>query len=236
MQETSFKIIDKLPIRYKEALNYVIEESKKIYKENLLSIFLAGSGGKGNIIEGWSDLDLYFITNDFDIEANSKLFSKVKDNEFNIHIGTTFYTLDMITKLKVDSKTLVAFYEYKNLNCNSFIYNRLEIKDIKFEDIICNNKEINDLIQIVGREIYIYKFNKNNFKTLIKKMTLLVKVFLIKKYNKFVYGYNDVFNALNILENIDINIDIEKIIERKVISGIELKCFSDIINIIMEGI
>ena len=33
-------------------------------------------------------------------------------------------------------------------------------------------------------------------------MTLLVKVYLIKKYNKFVYGYNDVFDELNILEKI----------------------------------
>lgn len=236
MQKTSFKIIDKLPTDYKEALNYVIEESNKIYKENLLSIFLAGSGGKENIIEGWSDLDLYFITNDFDIEANAKLFSKIKDNKFNIHIGTTFYTIDMINKLKVDSKTLVAFYEYKKLNCNSFVYNNLEIKDIKFEDIICNTKEINNLIQIVGREVYVYKLNKSNFKTLIKKMTLLVKVYLIKKYNKFVYGYNDVFDELNILENIDVSIDIENIIERKVITDIQLKYFSDIINIIIEGI
>ena len=153
MQEISFKIIDKLPMYYKEALNYVIEESKKIYKENILSIFLAGSGGKGNIIENWSDLDLYFITKDFVIESNAKLFSKVKDNKFNIHIGTTFYTLDMINKLNVDTKTLVAFYEYKNLNCNLFVYKNLEIKDIKFEDIICSYKEINDLIQIVGREL-----------------------------------------------------------------------------------
>ena len=67
-------------------------------------------------------------------------------------------------------------------------------------------------------------------------MTLLVKVYLIKKYNELIYGYNDVFKKLNILENIDINIDIEKIIERKVINDIELKYFSDIINIIIEGI
>lgn len=170
------------------------------------------------------------------MEANAKLFSKVKDNKFNLHIGTTFYTLDMLTKLNVDSKTLVVFYEYKNLNCNSFLYKNIVIKDIKFEDIICNNKEINDLIQLVGREIYIYKLNKSNFKALIKKMTLLVKAYLIKKYNEFIYGYNDVFNKLNILENINIDIDIEKIIKRKVFNDIELKYFSDIINIIIEGI
>ena len=39
MQEISFKIIDKLPMRYKETLNYILEESNIIYKENLVSIF-----------------------------------------------------------------------------------------------------------------------------------------------------------------------------------------------------
>ena len=229
MQEIIIDKIEHMPEQYKNCINYVIKHAKKIYKENLSCIFLAGSGGKGNILENWSDLDLYFITNKFDMEANFKVYSNIKDNAFGIHVGTTFYTKDMVKNLNVDSKTLVAFYEYTNLNLNYFIYNSIEINKVSLDDIIYSKREVNDLIQVVNREYNSFILSQNNFKTLIKKITLLVKVYMIKKYNIFTYGYNNVFREINKV------INIENIIRMKKINEYEIKYFSDIINIVMEG-
>lgn len=234
MQKINIEKITNLPKKYQDILVDIIDVANEIYKDNLLDIFLAGSGGRGHIIENWSDLDLYIITNNFDIEKNIIFYDKTKNNNYDIHIGTTFYTKNMIENLDVDSKTIVAFYEHQNYNLNTFIYNNIKIKHIEFKDIISSDKEFNNLLQVVLREIYNYKLFKNNFKTLIKKITLLIKIYIIKNNQEYVYNYNNIFNKFNNIMNINEQIDIENIIKKSYINSEELNYFYKIINLIIK--
>ena len=52
-------IIDNLDIEYKIVLNRALKNAIQIFGDNLLNLTLGGSGGKGNIIKNWSDLDIY---------------------------------------------------------------------------------------------------------------------------------------------------------------------------------
>jgi len=234
MQKINIEKITNLPKKYQDVLVDIIDVANEIYKDNLLDIFLAGSGGRAHIIENWSDLNLYIITNNFDIEKNIIFYDKTKNNDYDIHIGTTFYTKNMIENLDVDSKTIVAFYEHQNYNLNTFIYNNIKIKHIEFKDIISSDKEFNNLLQVVLREIYNYKLFKNNFKTLIKKITLLIKIYIIKNNQEYVYNYNNIFNKFNNIMNINEQIDIENIIKKSYINSEELNYFYKIINLIIK--
>ena len=89
--------LNKLPDKYKNTINKITEDALNIYKENLNTIFLAGSCGKGKCIPNWSDIDLYIVTNKLDFDQNLKFYSKSLGYE--IHVGTTFYTADMVNKL-----------------------------------------------------------------------------------------------------------------------------------------
>jgi len=234
MQKINIEKITNIPNNYQNVLLDTIEISKEIYKDNLIDIFLAGSGGRGHIIENWSDIDLYIITNHFDIEKNLLFYNKIEKNNYDIHIGTTFYTKKMIENLDIDSKTFASFYEYQNYNLNTFIYNNIKIKKIEFKNIISSDKEFNNLIQVVLRELYKYKLFKNNFKTLIKKITLLIKIYIIKNKKEYVYNYNNIFNKFNDIINLNKEIDIEKIIKRGYINSKELTYFYKIINLIIK--
>lgn len=201
-----------LPKEYNDTINDIILVAKNIYKDNLKAIFLAGSSGKGYVIEGWSDIDLYIITNYFDFNANN-IFYKECLNKV-IHIGTTFYTLDNVNKLNVDPKTIISIYEYQEYGVNRFIYNSIEFPKINYSYIIekTANPIINDTIQAVIREYNNYILTKNNFKSLIKKLTVLLKIYLNKNYNTFTFGYKNVFDTYFKITHSKY-IDIERIIK-----------------------
>ena len=50
-----------LPKIYKVKLNDVVIHAITIFRYNLKSIILGGSGGKAEIIPFWSDLDIYIV-------------------------------------------------------------------------------------------------------------------------------------------------------------------------------
>ena len=88
------------PENYKNSLVFVLETAKRELKENLLNITLGGSGGKNNIIEGWSDLDIYIVLKKYNINEIKKLQEILSKN--NIHIGLTFYNLYEIENDLID--------------------------------------------------------------------------------------------------------------------------------------
>lgn len=227
------RLLCKIPSSYKDVISNVIKDAKKIYKENLEALFLAGSTGKGNCIEDWSDIDLYIITKKFDLKQNVKFYKKAKG--YHIHVGTTFYTVDMISRLEVDQKTKVAFYEYKNYSVNGFIYGDINIPNIEFKDLIDSEKSLNDLIQTVLRELYNYQIDKKNIKTLIKKTTLLIKVYLETKRHLSIFNYPNVFKTFNKCEKIENNYNICDIIKNNDSDDILIDIVKNILIHIIEG-
>lgn len=199
------------PMEYKKTIDKAVKLAIKIYKDNLISLFLAGSVAKCNCIEGWSDIDLYIITKDLNLESNKEFYEKTK--KYKIHIGTTFYTKDMINELRVDQKTIAAFYEYHYYNVNEFIYGKIKVPHITYKRLLSTETSINEVIQSVQRELYNYEIDKKNFKTLIKKTVLLMKIYLNTNYHQYTFGYNNVSKKFK--EKVDNNLrfDIERLIK-----------------------
>ena len=206
-------VLKNTPDEYLEIINNVIKDGTKIYKDNLQAIFLAGSVAKGNCIDGWSDIDLYIITKKLDLIANKKFYDEVK--KYKIHIGTTFYTVESINNLAVDQKTKAAFYEYHQYNVNEIVYGDFKVPHVSYEKFLETETFMNDLVQAVERELYEYEISKKNFKTLIKKTTLLMKVYLNSNFKIYSYGYDNVSRKFKENVNNKISFDIEKIIKTK---------------------
>ena len=220
---------------YKKVIEYVIKIAKEIYKDNLNSLFLAGSTGKGEMIDGWSDLDIYIITNKLDLESNKK-FYELSLKEEKIHIGTTFYTIDNINNLFVDAKTIISIYEYQNYNVNAFIYGKINFPKIEYSYLVNRTAKplINEAIQAVIREYNNYLISEKNLKSLVKKLTVLLKIYLNLNYETFTFGYKNVFETY--FEKTNTNyIDIKKIIKTNDMEKEMIKTTNEILNTIIVG-
>ena len=55
------KLNKNYPVKYIELINRIVNLMISIFDDNLITIVLGGSGGNGNIIDGWYDIDLYVI-------------------------------------------------------------------------------------------------------------------------------------------------------------------------------
>ena len=186
--------IDKMPIDYKIGLNKTIRNALITFKENLINITLGGSGGKGNIIEGWSDLDLYIILNDYDVEQVAKFMNSIKD--INVHVGTTYYTRNEIEKGIIDTKTKVMLFEMQKFDVNPILYGENVFKEIDYDDIKIS--DINNFPNVLHdmRRRYIELYNgKDLDKEYVKKLLVLVKC-LLRSEDIFTYGYKYTFDTL----------------------------------------
>ncbi len=121
----------------------------------------------------------------------------------------------MINNLEIDLKTCAAFYEYNYRNTNKILYGDFEVPVVSFEELLKREIDIDNVIQTVERELYNYEIDKSNFKTLIKKVVILMKKFLIAYNHKYSYGYNNVVNDFRIIVDPSFEYDLEKIIKTK---------------------
>lgn len=186
----------KYPKKYYETMNKVIDYAKEIFKDNLCNITLGGSGGKGKIIEDWSDLDFYIILQRYN-HKEIATFMKATSN-LEIHIGTTFYTLYEIENDLIDSKTKIMCYEKQNYPVNPTLYGEEVFKQIDYETIVEN--DINNLPNILHdfRRRYIDLISnedKKVDKTYVKKMLVLIKC-LLNYHRIFSYGYDNCLTYL----------------------------------------
>ena len=62
------KLNKNYPVKYIELINRIVNSMISIFDDNLITIVLGGSGGKGNIIDGWSDIDLYVILKTYNVD------------------------------------------------------------------------------------------------------------------------------------------------------------------------
>lgn len=188
-------MINKLPEKYKKQLELILEKAQNIFDDNLISIILGGSGGKGNIIENWSDLDIYIIFKEYTKEQIINFLQSVKKDE--IHVGTTYYTENEFKNGIIDLKTKVMLYEKQNYNLNPTLYGEdielnIDLEDIKFNDKINFPNILHEF-----RRLYInLSMSEENEveKSYIKKMLVLMKTILRSRYSEFSYGYLQTLN------------------------------------------
>lgn len=197
MYETYLNIF--LPYNYKIALFNALSFARSTFRDNLCSVTLGGSGGKGNIIEGWSDLDLYLVLRKYNQNEVSEFVKNI--SKLDIHIGTTFYTISEVNYGLIDFKTKVMCYEKQNYRVNPTVYGKDLFEKVSYDEI-----KQNDLINLPNilhdfRRRYInLKNNKNEnvTKSYVKKMLVLIKC-ILNSYETFSYGY---YNSVENLKTI----------------------------------
>ena len=185
-------LLDNFPTDYLDTLIKSVNIAFDIFKDDILSITLGGSGGKNLIHEGWSDLDLYFILKEFSINKICKCNEEL-DNIGKIHVGTSFYTLLEVENDMVSVNTKVMIYEKYKYNLNPTIYGKDYFKPISYQTI--RNYDVYNLPNI----LFEYKrmiFDLKNEKTVlnrlhIKKMLILIKS-VLNYHNIFSFGYEEV--------------------------------------------
>ena len=188
-------MINKLPEKYKKKLELILETAQNIFDDNLINIILGGSGGKGNIIENWSDLDIYIIFKEYNKEQIINFLQSIKKDE--IHVGITYYTENEFKNGIIDLKTKVMLYEKQNYNLNPTLYGEDIELNIDLEDIIFNDKINFPNILHEFRRLYInLSISEENKveKSYIKKMLVLMKTILRSYYSEFSYGYLQTLN------------------------------------------
>lgn len=183
-----------LPEIYIKKLNEVVEQAIKIFKNNLKSIILSGSGGKAEIIPYWYDLDIYIVLDEYNF-SQVQTFMKVDNKYDEIHVGVIIYTMDEVVNNLIDGKTKVMIYEKEQLNVDPTLYGKNYFLKQKYTDIQLN--DINNLPSIVHSCRRNCIDLENNEVTLlkshVKKFIVMLKC-ILNINGIFSYGYQKVMN------------------------------------------
>ena len=208
------------PKEYKQTLILFLDLAQQIFKDNLLSITLGGSGGKNKIIDNSSDLDIYVVLKRYNISQVAKLQNILDDNK--IHIGLTFYNLEEIDNNLIDFKTKIMIYEKYTFKVNPTLYGNDYFKTINYQEVYENDSMNYPQVLQAFKRMYIEVLNNKRKidKTYIKKMVVVLKC-ILTSHNIFTYGYNSVYqefiklsktniktyNFEDIIKNLDNNIN-----------------------------
>ena len=200
------------PEEYKVSLVNALDKIRGVFKDNLLSVTLGGSGGKNKIIDGWSDLDIYIILKKYDIEQISLLQEELDDSK--IHIGLTFYNINEIENDLVDIKTKIMVYEKNNYDVNPTLYGMDYFKDVDYLEVYNNDMMNYPVVLQAFKRMYIEVINDKRKidKSYIKKMLVLLKC-ILSSYKIFTFGYDDVFRIfMGLLYNSEVDISLKNLI------------------------
>lgn len=179
------------PLEYKITIKAACQLAVNVFKKNLISIILGGSGGKNEIVDQCSDLDFYIILNNYAIKEIVS-FTK-KCDRFRIHIGITAYSQEELRLGWIDGKTKVMFYEKNNYHVNPTLYGEDIQKMINYSEVRQNDQRNlpNILHECRRMRIDVINGKVEINKKYIKKLLVLIKCFLNVK-NIFSYGYKRV--------------------------------------------
>lgn len=134
--------------------------AQDVFKDNLKLAFVGGSSGKGRYQKGWSDIDMYFIFDKLPHRDMLK-FTQELPKVTNVHVGTTFYSLDDFKKLNVDHKTFVTLHEF-GLGVNRVLYNseNMELPQVDMQDVKrLDERDLPNALNLLKREVY---YSSNN--------------------------------------------------------------------------
>lgn len=203
-EEMHDQIIETIGDEIKNATQYerypeILESAKQSFGNNLKSICIAGSAGKGNFIKGWSDIDVYVIVEHFDGEQFSKFSDKMMKE--NVHLGITCYTQKEIETDNISNRARMMFYELNQGKYNvlykddNFTVPKYSLKQIQNND----KNEYASTIHNLRRLLYSQdatnrtsvNSNTDDITKIIKNVILLEKIIIRDKTGTTTSGYYD---------------------------------------------
>ena len=179
----------------------ILEHARECFGNNLQLLVLAGSAGKGRFVEGWSDIDVYFVLKEYDHNQATSFQKWIAENK-DVHIGTTFLAEKDLKKDRINNRTKVMFYEL-SMGKNTILYQNPEfhIPQYNVKDIVSrDSSEFADAINTLRRCLVAGDdSNRTNIESkgnlvtkLIKNIVLVQKIALRNSYySKVSGGYID---------------------------------------------
>lgn len=162
-------------------------------KDNLLFYCVTGGLGRNDIIEGWSDVDILLVFNQYSASLFNNINKALHTNKSTIHIGVTFYSLNEFNNPKYfkDPKTYHAIELIKKGTYVPMIRSgQIELSCI--DKAILKKYDATDMAKYL-HDIKRQLLNQSGFDeySVYKKFISILKIMLYKN-NIIVLGYQDV--------------------------------------------
>lgn len=193
MNEIYEKISEQLPIKYKESIFNYITELKNNLGDVLKLVLLIGSSSSGYVVEGWSDIDIILVLENYKIEYVNIIKKLVQ--KYDIKIGNTIYSKTEFENKRIDPKTyyylLLVQENYIKIQYNS---SSLNIPKVTMKE--CQDQYMTWLMEHFHsyKRMWLYQeISEEKIREIFKNTYLIMKaVLIINNYRP--QNYEQVFN------------------------------------------
>jgi predicted nucleotidyltransferase len=182
--------------KYKETEDAFFGCLKKNLKENLLFYVVTGSVSRGDIIPGWSDIDVLVVIKEYNRKNSSIINKALSKNSSGIKIGLTLFSFNDFknTKLFKDPKTLYSIDLIDQEICKPKIIDKKiksSINRVKKTSLWYSGDSLAGIIH--GYKRALFPINHYDEKIVYKKLNTILKI-ILKQKGITVHGYSDVLN------------------------------------------
>lgn len=204
MNEIYEKISEQLPIKYKESIFNYITELKNNLGDVLKLVLLIGSSSSGYVVDGWSDIDIILVLENYKIEYVNIIKKIVQ--RYDIKIGNTIYSKTEFENKRIDPKTyyylLLVQENYIKIQYNS---SRLNIPKVTMKE--CQDQYMTWLMEHFHsyKRMWLYQeISEEKIRKIFKNTYLIMKAILIinnyrpQNYEQVFNLYSEKFNYKNL--------------------------------------
>lgn len=204
MNEIYEKISEQLPIKYKESIFNYITELKNNLGDVLKLVLLIGSSSSGYVVDGWSDIDIILVLENYKIEYVNIIKKIVQ--RYDIKIGNTIYSKTEFENKRIDPKTyyylLLVQENYIKIQYNS---SRLNIPKVTMKE--CQDQYMTWLMEHFHsyKRMWLYQeISEEKIREIFKNTYLIMKAILIinnyrpQNYEQVFNLYSEKFNYKNL--------------------------------------
>ena len=204
MNEIYEKISEQLPIKYKESIFNYITELKNNLGDVLKLVLLIGSSSSGYVVDGWSDIDIILVLENYKIEYVNIIKKIVQ--RYDIKIGNTIYSKTEFENKRIDPKTyyylLLVQENYIKIQYNS---SRLNIPKVTMKE--CQDQYMTWLMEYFHsyKRMWLYQeISEEKIREIFKNTYLIMKAILIinnyrpQNYEQVFNLYSEKFNYKNL--------------------------------------
>ncbi len=198
-----------IPDEYKNIIKDFYKKTLESLKEKILLFIIGGSCGREAVYRGWSDIDILIVLKEYKYNYVKELQKFIL--AYPIKVGTTIYSQKEFEAGRIDGKTMYSMYLLENNILKANYYN----ENLKLPIVTIKMLQDNDSRMILEAEHKLKRLLHDinlDKKSIIKTLTLIMKVNLIKKdiiptkYEDIFYDFAEQFN----IQHYDISKDLNK--------------------------